>query len=296
MAYRLILLYVFAIGVVPLAFGDVLELQPFSTLYADDGTLRIGTLALAVTRIVALSGNDGQGATGFFFLYDKEVYLITNRHVIKKEANNGEPAFEAEYIIIILHNNPTDISSVSPYTQNLYSPDSGEQLWLEHPTLKNELDLIAIPVFEEDNTGDFLVSAFTADNFITKEDVVYIGEDVIIIGYPLGIYDQYYNLPLFREGMIASFYPIPFNREPIFYVDARLHKGMSGGPVILKPGMARSTIKGGIDTSTIGKIYLLGVQSSKIYPVNFDPEEYEPLGLNEVIYWELIQEIVSGRE
>lgn len=291
-----VILFFFIIGAVAPAFGDIVPLNPYSTYYATNGTLQVGSTALAITPVEALSGSTSSKATGFLFLYDNKVYLITNRHVIKSEATNEEPAFEAEYIKLILHNNPTDVSSISIYTQNLHSPDSGKQLWLEHPILKKELDLVAIPVFDEENTGEFLISAFSSDNFITKEDVVYVGEDVIIIGYPLGLYDQHYNLPLFREGMIASFYPIPFNQEPIFYVDARLHRGMSGSPVILKPGRARSTIRAGTDTGTVGKIYLLGVNSRRDDRANRDPKIDEPLGLNAIIYGELIQEIVSGGE
>jgi hypothetical protein len=36
-----------------------------------------------------------------------------------------------------------------------------------------------------------------------------VGEDIFVMGYPLGIYDEVHNLPVIRGGTISSPYPIP---------------------------------------------------------------------------------------
>ena len=54
-------------------------------------------------------------------------------------------------------------------------------------------------------------------------------------GYPEGHYDETNNLPLVRQGSMASFYGFRFKGRSYFEVDARLHRGTSGSPVVLKP-------------------------------------------------------------
>ena len=55
-----------------------------------------------------------------------------------------------------------------------------------------------------------------------------------MMGYPLGqYYDKENNLPVMR--MVWSQVCIQFlSRQPLFLVDARLHKGTSGSPVLTK--------------------------------------------------------------
>ena len=44
-----------------------------------------------------------------------------------------------------------------------------------------------------------------------------IGQDVFVVGYPLGLwYDELHNLPIVRHGIISSAYPIPIQWKPIF--------------------------------------------------------------------------------
>ena len=61
------------------------------------------------------------------------------------------------------------------------------------------------------------------------------GEDLIVLGFPRGFSDEKHNLGLLRNALISSAYGINFNGLPLFVVDANLHPGMSGSPVMTKP-------------------------------------------------------------
>ena len=107
------------------------------------------------------------------------------------------------------------------------------------------------------------------------------------MGYPLGqYYDKENNLPVMRNGMVASVYPVPFRGNPYFLVDARLHKGTSGSPVLTKE---KSTWIGANGDTVFGgaSIYLLGVNSST-FPL---PKDIEPLGLNAVIFASIVDHL-----
>ena len=91
---------------------------------------------------------------------------------------------------------------------------------------------------------NYYLKAFQPKDFATDETELGIGEPVVIIGYPLGFFDDIHNLPIARQGSIASVYPIPFQGKPFFLVDANLHAGTSGSPVITRPTGARLTGQG----------------------------------------------------
>lgn len=87
-------------------------------------------------------------------------------------------------------------------------------------------------------------------------------EDIIMIGYPNGIWDKRNNLPVFRRGITAS-HPIHnFNGKPEFMMDIACFPGSSGSPVILiKSGPLDPNMK---DDFVIGAPwpYLVGILSS----------------------------------
>jgi hypothetical protein len=77
-----------------------------------------------------------------------------------------------------------------------------------------------------------ILRIFNAINLLPNNIRLHVGEDVMVMGYPLGVFDDMHNLPILRNGIIASAYPIPFKRNQYFLVDSYLEKGTSGSPVI----------------------------------------------------------------
>ncbi len=86
--------------------------------------------------------------------------------------------------------------------------------------------------------------------------------------------------------MIASPYPQHFSNKPYFLIDANLHNGTSGSPVINSPHNILFKERDRIGFHTQDTI-LLGIHSAEHLV------DKEPLGLNVVWYAELIIDILK---
>ena len=62
---------------------------------------------------------------------------------------------------------------------------------------------------------------------------LYSGEDIVMIGYPNGIWDAVNNLPIMRRGITATAPAIDFDGDPVFMIDCASFHGSSGSPVFL---------------------------------------------------------------
>jgi len=58
-------------------------------------------------------------------------------------------------------------------------------------------------------------------------------EEIIMIGYPAGIWDKYNNMPIIRRGMTATHINQDYENRPEFMIDAACFPGSSGSPVFL---------------------------------------------------------------
>ncbi len=155
--------------------------------------------------------------------------------------------------------------------------------------------MVAIPLDAKDiEKKDLLIEFFSDVSFPTKLSIN-MGEDIQVIGYPLGLYyDDVFNLPVNRSGILASAYPVPFQGKPHFLIDARLHKGTSGSPVITKLKNLMETLGPG---QAAGRLHyvLLGVNSSTA-DFHKDTEfhkDAEPLGLNAAVFASIVQTITN---
>lgn len=229
------------------------------------------------------SGNILGTASGFFFNKNGKKFLITNRHVvIHKDKKHYPDSIKLE----LHHSNKTDLKHNHKMTINLYN-DNGVQNWIEHENYNIlQCDVIAIPlnskVLDYINLSIFNNSSIT---FVTPEstDIPEINPfaDVVVIGYPLGFYDETNNLPVYRKASIASQYGVNFNNKPYFLIDVNLHPGTSGSPVV-------STHHSLFKEKGITEGYkVFGIHSAEHI------KNGEPLGLNVVWYSYLINEIID---
>jgi hypothetical protein len=58
-------------------------------------------------------------------------------------------------------------------------------------------------------------------------------EDVIVVGYPVGLWDSVNNRPIVRRGITATPMDVDFDGKPEFLIDAASFEGASGSPVFL---------------------------------------------------------------
>ena len=180
------------------------------------------------------SGHPLSSATGFFYKTDDaNKFLITNRHVVIDE----DDSFFPDQLKLRLHANRIDLKDNYEIIINLYDSES-KKIWKEHPRYSDlRCDVVVIPLhsayFINDCFQKYLKSSLT---FFGPEltDIPNINPfgDVVVIGYPLGFFDIHNNLPVYRKPMIASQYGINFNKKPYFLIDANLHPGTSGSPVV----------------------------------------------------------------
>lgn len=232
-------------------------------------------------------GSQQATASGFFYLYDDRLYVITNRHVVIKEEDNYFP----DELQLSLHTNPNNIRQNATLSLRLYNK-SGKPSWLEHPVGRKEIDVVAIPLDIEQVKSRFFIKTFSSKEHIPQDVEIQIGEDVLVVGYPLGFHDMLHNLPIVRNAIMASVYPVPFEGKPIILIDSRLHRGTSGSPVLTKPRQMVRRANGSTSMLSRPVSFLVGVHSATVDILNRDPEQDEPLGLNVVWFASLIPEII----
>ena len=133
--------------------------------------------------------------------------------------------------------------------------------WIE-PTERADIG----PIEEDLSKGGFLIKSFNRVNLLSANIQLHIGEYVFVMGYPLGVYDDIHNLPILRNGIIASAYPIPFRCQPYFLVDSHLEEGMSGSAVMTKFKDTWRTKDGTIPPRGFS-FFILGIISST-FPVH----------------------------
>jgi hypothetical protein len=249
----------------------------------------IDQLHYTVTRITTHYYDDGKinpriirTGTGFFYynLQSKSQFLITNRHVICDE--NYFP----NAINLMLHSNMNDMTKNEVYSIHLYNKI--KPLW-RNPN-PPEADAVAIPIDRNDLAiHNIVYISFASNNMLPKDILLDVGEDVFIMGYPLGIYDEVHNLPVIRGGTTSSAYPIPWNGRPYFLVDSNLEEGTSGSPVLTKfKGTWRRT--DGRLLNLEPAIFLLGINSST-FPTRGRQER--PVGLNAIYFAQVIDEMTA---
>jgi hypothetical protein len=218
-------------------------------------------------------------ATAFFFLREGYLYLVTNRHVVADDVNQLYP----DQLQVQVHDDPDDLTSHGELWLDVLD-GQGNPLWREHPTLGKDADIIALPINDPTVIANWHVDTFEPDDLMDESRSLPLGQEVIVVGFPLGFEDTRHRLPLIRRATIASVYPLPFKGERYFITDARLHRGSSGSPVVAKI----------YDVSTENTAWkLLGVHSASLDVSNRDPEQDEKLGLNMTWYASLLQEMTE---
>jgi hypothetical protein len=217
-------------------------------------------------------------ATGFFFEHEKRIFLVTNRHVVIDEEKGSYP----DQLIVRIHASKTQVDPVREIVLPLYN-ENGAPLWLEHQI--KGIDLVALEVGDLLKETD-MVTCWKPVNLMRLDERIDVGTEVFVIGYPMGFFEPKFYLPIFRSGILATTYGLTFNGQPICLIEANLHAGTSGSPVLIKP----SGIQSGVNWSPADlQSHLLGVNSGG-YSIGG-----VALGLNAVWYGNLILDLVTQK-
>jgi|EndMetStandDraft_3_1072993.scaffolds.fasta_scaffold95134_2 hypothetical protein len=184
---------------------------------------------------VRISTSTGRG-TGFFFNFpfdDKQVVpaIITNKHVIRGSNNQT----------FLLHTCNPGAGEKSPSGNFQVSLNGGlGNGWIEHPDAN--IDLCALPIAQVQQalpppTQPFYVplSGVPTEVDLKGLDAV---QQVVMIGYPNGLWDHVNNLPLIRRGITATHPGVEYMIEGqpgpgVTVIDMACFPGSSGSPVFV---------------------------------------------------------------
>jgi len=239
----------------------------------------IDRMFLRVAKIQTFAGGQPlTNATGFFYLHDGFLYLVTARHVVTNPWTGHRP----DRIQVSLHSAEGDLRHNSDITIPLYMNRVPQ--WRLHPQLDDAADVAAIAINDPHVLSSHFVSTFCQADVLTADHAVPLGQEVLILGFPLGFHDTIHNLPIVRSATIASSFLHPFQGRPYFLTDARLHRGMSGSPVIAR-------ITRHVDDDRSPEWRLLGIHSSAMDVSDRDPAQDERLALNVSWYASLIPDM-----
>lgn len=84
-------------------------------------------------------------------------------------------------------------------------------------------------------------------------------DDVVMIGYPSGLWDRKNNQPIFRRGVLATNPSQDFNGKKEFLIDMPVYWGSSGSPVLLYAEGLHQTRRNGPGLQMGNVLKLLGV-------------------------------------
>ncbi|MFH4966179.1 serine protease [Gaetbulibacter sp. M235] len=216
-------------------------------------------ICYSTTRIECEKPNGDKGTgTGFFFSLkiddEKSIpMVVTNRHVaegmakgrfkLTKSDKDGNP-------------NLTDHFTLD------FSKDF-DKMWTYHPD--PNIDLCAMPIGQLVSAAKQMNANLfyrTFDNNIIpnkqQQEELDVVEDILMIGYPNGIWDSHNNMPIIRKGTTATHPNIDYNGKKEFMIDAACFPGSSGSPVLLYNNSGYSTKNGGFNIGA-ARLYFLGI-------------------------------------
>lgn len=195
-----------------------------------------------------------------FWVVDKDAnkfILVSNKHVF------------GELSEIILNQYSATAQNSARMIVNL-KDKNGNKLWIGHPDSLTDIAAINVKYFKRmgDTKAEIIGVPY---ELFAKADELIEGDDIFILGYPLGIRTTNKAYPILRSGVLSlkpteDFLVLPNNKiigRNIYLVDANIMGGNSGSPVFLKPGIDRPFIKPG-DIRKVTQPKLIGIVSAYV--------------------------------
>ncbi|EPT9247896.1 TPA: S1 family peptidase [Photobacterium damselae] len=196
--------------------------------------------ALVRSTVRVMAGKDGEEpfsvGTGFYYKVQQprtgnaKILILTNKHVIKG----------ADYIRFV-HSYADSLEDLDEHYQPVGRIDKTEQLPIapfvfDHPD--SDIDLCAIDVTcvltPLLRSGKKLRTMILDSSWMLEEkdkSNVRDIEQVLVVGYPRGIWDNHNNMPISRIGNTATHPLANYQDKADFLIDVAAFQGSSGSPV-----------------------------------------------------------------
>lgn len=189
-------------------------------------------LVHSTVRIECQTPHGTSSGSGYFFgfLASEESNvpcIVTNKHVVKG-------ATQGKFFLSKKKDDGTlDLGEHFPIVFNNF-----ESMWIGHPDPNIDLAIFPLgPLFQQTSQqGIKLHYTLLNKQSVANESLLNTlptMEDIIMIGYPNGIWDEKHNLPIIRKGITATHPKLSCNGKPEFMIDAACFPGSSGSAVFL---------------------------------------------------------------
>jgi hypothetical protein len=177
------------------------------------------------------AGGKGSGSGYFFAFLEKDNQnipcIITNKHVV---------AGALRGVFHLTLKGDDGLPKLGEYVT--FAFENFEQMWIGHPDPL--IDLAICPIGQILNSAQEQGKAFhfipLGKDLIASTELLNSlpsMEEIIMIGYPNGIWDAKHNLPIIRRGITATHPKLSYNGKSEFLIDAACFPGSSGSPVFL---------------------------------------------------------------
>ncbi len=182
--------------------------------------------------------------------------VITNRHVIA-ESVSCELVFRSRRV------GATDSGIVA---STVRFDERFEERWYVHPDANADLAVLPISNEFRQMLGNGFTPIYKAtqnEHLVTEEAAASLNavEEILMVGYPNGIWDRKNNIPVARRGITASPVSMDWNGRNEFLIDCAVYPGSSGSPIYLfSPSGTRLTT--GHRLVPTNQVMLLGVVKS----------------------------------
>ena len=233
-------------------------------------------LLLSTTRVSTFRGRQAlTAATGFFFRREGQLFLVTSRHVLHDPATGHYP----DRIELVLHVDATDLTRTVVHSVLLYQEQRA--VWRQGTDSGGEVD---VAVLAHESLPEGLVLHPFEPRHLQRDLLeVEVGAPLLVVCFPLGFYDTLHNLPVVRHAIIASAFGVRFQGQGYFLTDARLHRGASGAPVVMRCDQGDPAMPW----------RLLGVHAARMDMGTRDAVEDENLGLNCAWYADILMTLTE---
>jgi hypothetical protein len=239
---------------------------------------------------------EGKISTGTCFLFARQMrsdpkagwnVLVTANHVLSDIAGDTARVF-----LRLAQTNGT----YSKLEATIEIRRAGKPLWYRHPEVDVAAMIASLPG-EFVGQHEWLPEALVAGDEVFKERDISAGDELMCLGFPLGLEANSAGFPILRSGRIASFPVTPSTVAKSFLFDIPVYGGNSGGPVFFDYRKRRIP---GVDSNQwLDVVGIAGLISQDISEVTKVDGYFEtitrrnPLGLAVVIPGEFIKQTVD---
>ncbi|MCW7483238.1 S1 family peptidase [Leptospira kanakyensis] len=262
-------------------------------------------LSYSTVKIETVTKNKNRSkGTGYIFKFqniksESKTIIVTNNHVVSKSERGKMLFCKAKP-----DGSPDDLNHFQ------YDSKNFESLWTKHPDKNVDLCFMDMNniLSKTKSLYQNIYYKTIDENFIpNKNDLVKLSsiEDIIMVGYPIGLTDAFNNKPIFRKGITATHVSLDYQGRKEFLIDCACFPGSSGSPVLIVNESSYSDGNGILVVDS--RIFLLGTlyagpqynSKGKIRPVliptntKYISETKIPINLGLVIKSERLLEFKS---